>query len=104
MQPHELINEPSDLLMISIGFIVAGVVLFVVANLIMKMIGMDINKYARESERYRNYGFAEQFITFVSDGRNIPVVFMFFGLFQMFCGIVSLVIAGGWFLFRTFAG
>ncbi len=104
MQPNELINGPVDLLMLAVGLGIPGVVLFGVANLIMKMIGMDINEYARETDHYRNLGFAEQFSAFFSDVRNIPALFGILGLFLMFGGVVSLVVSGGWFLLRAFSG
>jgi uncharacterized membrane protein len=51
MQPDELISEPLDLLMLALGTGVVGAVLFLVANLIMKAIGMDINKHAHQTRR-----------------------------------------------------
>ena len=102
MQLTEMITTPGDLLMLALGFGVAGAALCGLAALIMKLTGIDINEYARETNRYRNAGFAEQSAAFYSDKRNIPVQIMFGGLLLIFGAVVSSVVAGGWFLLRLF--
>jgi hypothetical protein len=57
---------------LALGSCAVGAVLFVVANLIMKSIGMDINEHAREPSRYRNMGVFEQPTAFHSHARNFP--------------------------------
>jgi hypothetical protein len=104
MQAHELISGPGDLFMLALGAGVVGAVLFLVANLIMRAIGMDINEHARETERYRSMGYFEQMTAFHSDARNIPAAIGAFGLFFAFGAVLMALGAGAWFLIRVVSG
>lgn len=104
MEPNELISGPGDLLMLALGAGVVGGVLFLIANLIMKALGMDINEHAHETRRYRNMGFIEQMTAFHSDFRNIPVAIGAGGLFLLFGAVLMALGAGVWLLIRVVSG
>jgi hypothetical protein len=104
MQSNDLISGPSDLLMLALGAAVVGGALFLIANLIMKAIGIDINQHAHETRRYRTMGFLEQMTAFHSDLRNIPVAIGAGGLFLLFAAVLLALGAGVWFLVRLVSG
>lgn len=104
MQPNELVSGPGDLLMLALGAAVVGGVLFLVANLIMKAIGMDIDQHAHETRRYRDMGFFEQMTAFHSDLRNVPVAIGAGGLFLLFAAVLLALGSGVWFLVRLISG
>lgn len=104
MQPNVLISGPWELLMLALGVAVVGGFLFLVANLVMKAIGMDINQHANETMRYRDIGFFEQTNAFFSDSRNIPVAIGIGGLFLLFTAVLMAIGAAGWFLIRMISG
>jgi multisubunit Na+/H+ antiporter MnhC subunit len=104
MQPNELVGGPRDLLMLALVVVGVGAVLFLIANLIMKVIGLDINEHAYETRRYKNMGFFEQMTAFHSDARNIPAAIGAGGLFLVFGAVLIALGAGAWFLVRAVSG
>ena len=103
-QVNELINSPVDLLVAAAVIGVIGGILFGLANLIMKATGDDINKHARESERYRHLGTLEQMSVFYSNLRNMPVAIGIGGLLLLFAAVCMAIGALGWFIVRAFSG
>jgi len=104
MQPNEIISGPGDLFILALGAGIVGGVLFLVANLIMKAIGMDINQHARDTRHCRDMGFFEQTTAFFSDFRNIPVAIGAGGLFLVFAAVLMLLGAGSWYIIRLVSG
>ena len=104
MHTIELFSCPRDLLIASAVAAGVGVLLFLIANLIMKVIGLDINEYARESERYRYMDFFDQTKNFYSDFRNMPVLIAFFGIFLVILAVLTALGSGVWILVRIVAG
>jgi hypothetical protein len=104
MSPSEPAIEPGSLFLIGLGLAVVGGLLLLTAILITKLMGMDINSYARETRWYRDAGFLEQMSAFHSDPRNIPVMIFFVGLLALVGAIVTVLWAGGWYLVRLFGG
>jgi len=93
MQNSEFINSPVDLLILAVVMGVVGIVLFILANVIMKATGDDINVHARESRSYRNMGFLEQMTAFYSNPRNIPVALGMGGIILVL-GAICMAIGG----------
>ena len=104
MSGSELISGPGSLFALALAVGVGGAALFAVANLIMKVTGQDINEHARETERYRDMGFAEQMNAIHSDARNIPVAVGGVGLLLLFGALVLALGSGGWYLVRLVSG
>lgn len=104
MQPNELISSPRDLFVTAVVIGIIGGILFGLANLIMKMTGDDINKHARESERYRHMGTLDQMNAFYSNPRNMPVAIGIGGIFMLFAAVCMAVGALVWLVVRFFSG
>lgn len=104
MQSNDLIGGPGELFILALVVGVAGTIFYLMANLIMKAIGMDINEYAHETSRYRSMGFFEQLATFFSDARNIPVTIGVVGLFLLFGAVMMGLYAGVWLAVRMLSG
>ena len=102
-QVYELINSPVDLLFAAVVIGVIGGILFGLANLIMKVMGDDINKHFRESERYKQLGILDQMSTFYSNPRNIPIAIGMGGLFFIFGAVCMAIGALVWFVIRAFS-
>jgi hypothetical protein len=104
MERPELISGPGDLLILALVAGVAGTLIFVVANLILKASGIDVNEHARRTERYRNMGYFEQMNAMHSDSRNIPGTMSAYGLFLVLGAVLMALVAGVWFLIRVVSG
>jgi len=98
MQNSELISSPSNLLMLAAIIGGVGIVLFILANLIMKATGDDINLHARESWRYRDMGPLEQMTAFYSNPRNMPVALGMGGIILVIAAICMAVGGAVWYL------
>jgi len=99
-QTNELITGPRDLLVVSLVAAGVGFLSFLLSNLIMKAIGLDINEYARETERYRYMSFFDQMTAFLADLRNVPVLIGVMGLFLICVAGLMALGSGVWFLIR----
>lgn len=101
MQSNEIINSPGDCWILAAVAGVLGGILFLIANLIMKATGDNIDRHARESRRYRNMSFTEQMTDFHSDPRNIPVALGMGGFILLFAAICMAVGGIIWLLIRA---
>jgi len=98
VQNSELISGPSNLLMLAAVIGGVGIVLFILANLIMKATGGNINVHARESRRYRDMGPLEQITVFHSNPRNVPVALVMGGIILVIVAICMAVGGAVWYL------
>ena len=102
MESNELLSTPGSVLVAGIVIGIIGLTLFLIAKLVMKIIGLDINDYADETRYVRDLGFFEQSAIFFSDARNIPVTLGIVGLFFILIGFIFLLVGGIWYISLLF--
>src|SRR6266567_1761329 len=92
MQINEFINSAGGhLIFLAIVLGVVGVILFVIANIIMKATGDSIERHAWESRRYRDMRATEQMTEFCSNPRNVPVSLGLGGILLFIAAIVMTI-------------